>query len=94
MMSGGSGREGSSPRSSKKEQQRAVEEGIAIVRNAIKQLLAEPKAERDAHLETLGAGLNTLADRLGAVDEQGRARRVLATRKIVQLVKKASDAKP
>ena len=80
---------------SRKEQQRAVEDGIDVVRSAIKQLLAQPRGERERHLGVLTKELEVLAGRVGAADAGGAgARRMEATRKVVAILEKASAKRP
>ena len=80
---------------SRKEQQRAVEDGIEVVRQAIKQLLTQPRAERERHLGALAKELEALAGRVGTADADGAgARRMEATRKVVAILEKASAKRP
>lgn len=81
------------PATGRKEHARAVEEGIEIVRQAIKVLLDKPKEERDAYLATIGGELQSIASHLGTVDGV-HGRRVKATKNIVKILQDASSAKP
>ncbi len=72
----------------RREQVRAVEEGIDIVRDAIRDFLKKPKAEREKHLATLSTQLEAFAENLDDLPS-GRAgtTRLEATRRIVEILK-------
>lgn len=79
------------PTSSRREQQKAVEEGIDVVRDAIKDLLKKPKGERERHLRVLAEQLTSMAGRMDRVDNSGDgARRVKATKNIIEILEKVS----
>ncbi|MBI2372575.1 MAG: hypothetical protein HYV07_01120 [Deltaproteobacteria bacterium] len=79
---------GSGPGRGKRDQSKAVEEGIDIVRDAIREFLKKPKAERDSYLAELSLQLEELADNLDGVPNGGAgARRLEATRRIVEILK-------
>ncbi len=80
------------PSHSRAETSRAVEEGIEIVRHAIKTLMNKPKAERDAYLASMSQDLEKMTDHLGTVDG-ARAKRVTATKNIIQILEQASSSK-
>ena len=92
-FNGGAAKIGSS-RTSRKAQQKAVEDGIKDIVAAVKDLMHKPRAEREAHLEILSAQLELIGAKLEQLDPRSGRQRVLATRKIISIVKRASDARP
>lgn len=89
-------------RASRREQQRAVEEGIDIVRDAIVKLMARPKEEREKQIEVLASELEAMTELFDSVKKSnavnantgGGARRLKATKTIIEVLRNASSAKP
>ena len=93
-MAKGVGSLGSS-RTSRKSQQKDVEDGIKTIVEAVKELMNKPRAEREAQLEVLAAQLEFISAKLEQNEKPHSGRkRVAAGRKIINIVKRASDAKP
>jgi hypothetical protein len=83
---------GASSRPSRRDVERGVEEGLDIVRNAIKELLARPKEERAAHLAVLKVRLASFIPQIEAVDRQGpTARRVRAMERVLSALDQVSS---
>jgi hypothetical protein len=61
------------PRSKKPsfEQEQAIDEGIDLVRQAMRDVLAKPKAEREAHLAQLLEKIEAMSGRLEGAGEVG-----------------------
>ena len=78
---------------SRQDQQKAVEEGLDVMREAIKFILSKPPAERDKHLNQLTKELGRMAVKLGKKETDRGARRVQAAQNVVDILKRASDAK-
>jgi hypothetical protein len=76
------------------ETQKAVEEGIDVVSEAMKQLLSEPKEARGARLESLITQVRALSERLEAAGDKGEAaERVKAIERVIEIIQHIAEKK-
>jgi hypothetical protein len=69
-----------------------VEEGLNLLRDAIKDLLAKPQLERKAHLEMLEIKLRAMIPDLESVDKNGpAARRVRAMERVIKTLQEVAE---
>lgn len=69
------------------EMEHAVEEGIDVVSEAVRQLLARPKGEREAHLAALLDQVRSFSSRLQAASEKGEAvTRARALERVIEIL--------
>jgi len=79
-------------RLSKRDHERGVEEGLVLLRDAIKDLLSKPKPDRKAHLELLEGQLRAMLPDLESVDKNGpAARRVRAMERVIKTLYEVSE---
>jgi hypothetical protein len=80
-----------SARPSRRDVERGVEEGLEILRGAIKELLRRPREERQAHLTLLKLRLASFIPQIESVDRQGpTARRVRAMERVLKALDEVS----
>lgn len=81
-----------SSRPSRRDVERGVEEGLDILRAAIKELMQRPREERAAHLSLLKARLASFIPQIESVDRQGpTARRVRAMERVLRALDEVSS---
>jgi hypothetical protein len=71
--------------------ERGVEEGLDLVRDAIKDLLARPKEERDLHLAQLRSDLEAMLPTHEEIDpNSATARRLKALARVIKTLEEVS----
>lgn len=81
-----------SSRPSRRDVERGVEEGLDILRTAIKELMLRPREERAAHLAMLKIRLASFLPQIESVDRQGpTARRVRAMERVLHALDEVSS---
>ena len=86
------GSQAPSSRLSKRDQARGIEEGLSLLRDAIKDLLAKPKLERKGHLDVLEVKLLAMIPELESVDKNApAARRVRAMERVLKTLQEVSE---
>jgi hypothetical protein len=79
---------------SEMEMQKAVEDGIDVVSDAMRQLLTEPEETRAARLETLIAQVRAFADKLDAAGDKSEAQeRAKAVERVIEILQHMMDKK-
>ena len=76
---------------SRREHERGVEEGLELIRIAIRELMQRPRAERAEHLASLKLRLCAFIPQIETVDRQGpTARRVRAMERVLSALDEVS----
>lgn len=82
----------SSSRQSRHDVERGVEDGLELIRGAIRELLARPKEERAAHLAALKLHLLTLIPKVEGADKNApAARRLRAMERVLATLDEVSS---
>jgi hypothetical protein len=77
-----------------REMQKAVEEGIDVVADAMKQLLEEPAEARGERLESLIGQVRALSDRLDQAGDKGEgSERVKAIERVIEIIQQLAEKK-
>jgi hypothetical protein len=75
-----------------REMQKAVEEGIDVVSEAMKQVVGRPKEERQQHLNALLARVRELSEKLTAANDHGEAtERIKAVERVIEILQRIAD---
>jgi hypothetical protein len=74
------------------EMQKAVEDGIDVVRDAMRDLLTKPKAEREKHLADLLEQLRAMSEAIDATDGKSEAaERLHAVERVIEILQQVAS---
>jgi hypothetical protein len=72
--------------------QKALEEGIDVVRDAMRDLLTKPKEEREKHLASLLGQVRAMSEAIDAADEKSEAaERLHAVERVIEILQQVAQ---